>query len=75
MRKPVHPIVAQLREERIRQNLSLKAMEERTGYTNQHIWQIEVGKHGVRIDVVSALAHALGFSLVLEKRDGDEDKY
>lgn len=70
-KKAVHPIVDKLREVRIRQGLSLKAMERLTGYTNQHIWQIEVRRHGVRIDVVSDLADALGMTLTLKER-GDE---
>lgn len=69
---PVHPIVAQLREERIRQGLSLKALESRTGYSNQHLWQIETGKHGVRINVVSDIAGALGMSLFLGKKDEEK---
>lgn len=63
---PVHPIVRQIRDERIRKGLSLKALERLTGYTNQHIWAIEAGKHGVRIDVVSDLAEALGMKLTLQ---------
>lgn len=71
MSVPVHPIVQQLREERLRQGLSLKELEL-TGYSNQHIWQIEVGKHGVRIDVVSDLAEALGMKLTVVMERGDD---
>ena len=68
-RRPLHPLVAELRAERLRQGVSLLQMEYRTGYTNQHIWQIENGTQGVDIAIVTELGDALGLKLKWENPD------
>lgn len=68
-RKTPHPIVQALKEERLRKGISLKALEELTGYCNQHIWLIENGVQGARIDIVTDFAEALGMELTLKGRE------
>lgn len=68
-RQTPHPIVVALKEERIRKGISLKALEELTGYCNQHIWLIENGVQGARINIVADFAEALGMELTLQERD------
>jgi transcriptional regulator with XRE-family HTH domain len=68
-RRVVHPLVAELKQERLRRGLSLVKLQQMTGYTNQHLWQIEVGQQGVRVDVLDNIAHALGMKLRLDRDD------
>lgn len=68
-KRPVHPVIIALREERIRRKISLVGMGKLTGYCNQHIWQIETGLQGARIEIVDDLAAALGMKLKLEGKD------
>lgn len=66
-----HPVLQKLREERVRQGLSLEALGEKAGYTGNHIWNLESGKCRAKIDIVADLAQALGMEIVLKER-GDE---
>lgn len=66
MRRPVHPIVKELRAARLARKLSYEAFGDITGYTGTHIWSIEHGKQGVRIDVLADLAQALGGKVKIE---------
>lgn len=59
----IHPVMEKLREERIRQGLSLAALGEKAGYEATHIWNLETGKCRAKIDIVSDLLQALGKKL------------
>lgn len=63
-----HPVLQKLREERVRQGLSLEALGEKAGYTGNHIWNLESGKCRAKIDIVADLAQALGKEIVLKDK-------
>jgi transcriptional regulator with XRE-family HTH domain len=66
MRRPVHPIVKELRAARLARKLSYDKFGELSGYHANHIWSIEHGKQGVRIEVLADLAQALGGKVKIE---------
>jgi len=64
-----HPVMEELRKERIRRRISLEKLGEKAGYNPCHIWCLETGKSRAKIDIVSDLAQALGMKLKLERGD------
>lgn len=65
----VHHVMHEIRDERIRQGLSLEALGEKSGYTGNHIYSLEHGKNRAKIDIVSDLLQALGGKLKVEWDD------
>lgn len=72
-RKPVHPIVAQLRAARLKQGLSQAAVARRIGVPQNTLWAWEVGRYTPLLDAVAAYAQALGLQLTLipHQKEGD----
>jgi transcriptional regulator with XRE-family HTH domain len=68
LRGKPHPIVTELRNERIRQGLTLDRLGEMSGYARTHIGVIETGHQGCRIEIACDLAQALGMALKLERK-------
>lgn len=64
----VHPVLQQIREERLRQGLTLVDLAKKAGYESNHIWNLEHGKCRAKIDIVADLAQALGMEIVLKER-------
>lgn len=69
MRGRPHKIVTALREERLRQGVTLEKLSEITGYCRSHLSAIERGHQGVRIEIICDLAQALGGKIMMEFSD------
>lgn len=66
------PILSALKEERNRQGLSLHQLGEQMGRkTPQSVWQWESGTSDLRLSSLREWAAALGYDVVLVRRDGD----
>lgn len=62
-----HPIMRALREERVRQGLSLNALGKRAGYSGEHIGEWERGVYAPLMPSIADLANALGLELTVKR--------
>lgn len=71
---PTDPILAELRAERIRRGLTLQALGEQIGRrTHQSVWQWERAITNVTLRCLRDWAGALGYDVVLIKREKTAD--
>ena len=56
----VHPIIAELKDKRIKRGLSLEKVGDMAGYTGTHIWSIEHARQRATIEMILDLGQALG---------------
>lgn len=64
-RRRPHPLVASLRDERVRRGLTQAAVARRAGYTRRTIGCYEIGHHVPSVDALIRWAHALDYTLTL----------
>lgn len=65
---PVHPIIEHMRKTRKNLGMSLDELGERSGYSGPHICAMEKGRINAKISMISDVAQALGFKIVLDKK-------
>ena len=64
-RRGTHPIIAQLRDLRIKRGIMQKDVAKKLGYSANQIYKAEVGDTKLYVDFVEDYANALGYQLVL----------
>lgn len=63
--RQVHPIIELMRKTRIDLGMSLDELGERSGYSGPHICAMEKGRINAKIAMISDVAQALGFKIIL----------
>lgn len=67
--KPDRLILALIAERRA-QRMSREQLARVTGYTPSHLYAVETGHQGCRIEIAQDIANALGMEIVLKERRG-----
>lgn len=65
MRGKPHPLILALQAERRLQGISREHLARVTGYTPSHLYAVETGHQGCRIEIAQDIAKALGMELKL----------
>jgi transcriptional regulator with XRE-family HTH domain len=68
VRKGVHPLLKQLRNERFKQKLTLTQIEDQIGHPEKAVRSWESGVHKPRFSAFIDYANGLGFEVTLVKR-------
>jgi transcriptional regulator with XRE-family HTH domain len=70
--KPVHPVVAALRQERQNQGLTLRELAAKADVSRSAIETCENGKHAPLLPILALWAAGLGFELTLKPIAGPD---
>jgi transcriptional regulator with XRE-family HTH domain len=68
-----HPIISRLRDERLRQGMSIRELARRSGYSDRAIGAMETGESKPIFSMVAVIAEVLDLRLMLtvkERGDG-----
>ncbi len=67
--RQTHPIISRLRDERLRQGMSIRELARRAGYSERTIGAMETGESAPIFSMVAVVAEVLDLRLMLTVRE------